>query len=226
MSNLENWRKFNNKQTPSIVPLGNKFYEYVPTGSRVLDIGCAFGRISFELYEKDYEVVGIDINKNEVKCAKKDANGLSAPESKVKFIVSDATDLPFPDKSFDAAVMVAFMVAIVKPEDRIQALKEAYRILKDKGILWLSAFCQTWDNEKYKKRYEGHVPITKEMGTFIVTDTHDLNGKELYRCHHYTEDELRNLLSNTNFNILSWEYTTFNTPSGNTSNGFMIVAQK
>jgi len=225
MSDINNWRKFSNKKTPAIVPLGKKFYEYVKPGTNVLDIGCAFGRVSFELYKKGYNVVGIDFNENEIKYAKRDAKKISVLGSKIKFVVGNANDLPFPDNSFDAAVMVAFMVTIVKPEERIQVLKEAYRVLKDKGTLYLSAFGQNWDNEKYKKRYEGHFPITKEMGTFIVTDTHDLGGKELYRCHHYTEDELRTLIQNE-FNILSWEYTTFKTPSGNTSNGFMIVAQK
>lgn len=225
MGDIDNWRKFSKKKTPAIVPLGESFYEYVRGGSRVLDIGCAFGRISFELYEKGYDVVGIDINDNEIKCAREDKKRISVLEPKIEFVVGDATNLPFPDKSFDAAVMIAFMVTIVKPEERVKVLDEAYRVINDDGFLYLSAFGQSWENDKYKARYEGHLPITKEVGTFIVTDTHDLDGEELYRCHHYTEDELRDLL-NKKFDILSWDYTIFKTPSGNTSNGFMIVAQK
>jgi len=225
MSDLDQWKKFKGKTTPATVPLGKEFYEYVPKGSKVIDFGCAFGRISFELYEKGYEVKGIDINENEVSCAIENANKISALESNLSFEIANATKLPFSDKSFDAGVMVAFMVTVVNPKDRIKVLDEAYRVLNDRGILYLSAFGQSWDNEKYSKRYEEHFPITKEKGTFIVTDTHDINGKELYRCHHYSKNELNELLSK-NFKILSWRDTTFKTPSGNVANGYFIVAQK
>ncbi|MEK6961601.1 MAG: class I SAM-dependent methyltransferase [Nanoarchaeota archaeon] len=225
MDNLDNWRRFKAKTTPAVVPLANEFYDDVPVNSRVVDFGCAWGRISFELYDQGYSVVGFDINENEIACARQHAKEISALESKLRFDVGNATNLPYPDRSFDAGVMVAFMVTIVDPQARTQVLKEAYRILRDGGVLYISDFGQTWNNEKYRRRYEEHFPITKEKGTFIVTDSHDIGGKELYRCHHYTEEELRSLIE-PHFKIVSWKETEFTTPSGNVSNGFKIIASK
>jgi len=225
MDNLDKWKKFKAKTTPAIVPIGSEFYDSVLSGSKVLDFGCAWGRISLELYNRGYEVVGFDVNENEINNARQQVAEIPEDELKPIFDIANATKLPYSDDSFDAVVMIAFMVAIVNPKDRDLVLKEAHRVMKDKGILCISDFGQTWKNEKYRKRYEEHFPITKELGTFIVTDTHEVGGKELYRCHHYTENELRALIEKY-FNIISWRSTTFTTPSGNSSNGFIIVASK
>jgi len=78
---------------------------------------------------------------------------------------------------------------------------------------------------RYKERYDKHFPITKENWTFIVTEDGTSNTKEIYRVHHYTRDELNNLLI-PRFNIKSFNNTTFTSYHGNIVNGFIIFAKK
>jgi len=72
----------------------------LPTGARILDVGCGPGRHSLELARRGYRPVGVDISAGLVEVARRRAQveGMSA-----EFIVADARDLPFHGE-FDAAI--------------------------------------------------------------------------------------------------------------------------
>ena len=220
------WKKFAEGQTPSTVKLDDVLYEVVPKGSQVLDFGCAWGRLVFELQEKGYNVTGFDINDKEIDIARKFSNESNKKYSaQVSFDVADALNLPYDNNSFDACIIQAFMTTLINPEHRWKVLDEAKRVLKDKGVLYMGEFGQTWENPKYKERYEKYFPITKERGTFIVTKDGTPNTPELYRVHHYTEKEMRELIE-PRFNIDVFKKTIFTSYHGNKANGFIIVARK
>ena len=191
------WKSFSAKQIPAIIPLEPIFYEHVKKGSKVLDLGCAWGRVGFQMQEAGLNVFGVDINADAIKKAEL----LAVETNKIypeqaKFLLVDALDLSnFPDDYFDAAVMIAFMVTQVDPEHRPKILKEVCRVLKPNGFLYIADFADNYQNPKYKDRYEQHFKKTGEWRTFIVTDTHSVEGNELYRCHHYTKKELSDLVS-------------------------------
>ncbi|MBW2970854.1 class I SAM-dependent methyltransferase [Candidatus Woesearchaeota archaeon] len=217
------WTKFKDRSTPATVPLDNVFYEYVQPGSKVLDFGCGWGRISFELHSRGYNLCGLDINPNELHWATEEKAKQAYDQPLLQFTVADAINLPFAAESFDAAVMVAFMVTLAERSQRSQVIEQAARVLKPHGILYLSLFTQNWD--VYRARYEAHFPMTGELCTFIVHDTHDIEGNELYRCHHYTEWEITDLL-NPKFNVEHLAPAQFITPSGSVNNGMYIFAEK
>jgi len=220
------WKKFANGQTPSSVTLNKIFYEKVSKNSQILDFGCAWGKVPLELQEKGYNVIGFDINEAEIKKAQEFAKESNKKyKSQIKFETANALNLPYKDNSFDSCLMQAFMTTLTNPEDRIKVLKEAKRVLKKDGILYMGVFGQTWENPKYQERYDAHFPITKEKGTFIVTKDGTPNTEEIYRVHHYTKDELNKLLSNK-FKIELLEKTTFTSYHGNKANGFIVIAKK
>lgn len=191
-----------------------------------MDFGCAWGRIPFELQEKGYNVVGFDVNEAEIKRAKRFTEESNRKhEAQVKFDVADALNLPYEDNSFDACLMQAFMTTLIGPSHRGRVLDEAKRVLKPNGILYIGEFGQTWKNPKYKERYEAHFPITKERGTFVVTEDGTQNTPELYRAHHYTEKELKKLLE-TRYKIELFKKTIFTSYHKNKANGFIVVARK
>jgi len=216
------WNLFKGRETPSTVELDELFFENVPEGSKVLDFGCAWGRIAFHLQKNGYTVTGFDLNDNAIASANETARKTNVVhDERVKFQTANATELPFPDESFDACIIQAFLTTIIQPEDRKNILSEAYRVLRKDGILYLADFGQNWENPLYKYRYRRDYPRTGEMGTFIVNE----NGKELFTVHHYTREELIELVK-AEFKLEKFHQTTFTTFHGNKTKGYIIIASK
>jgi ubiquinone/menaquinone biosynthesis C-methylase UbiE len=219
------WKQFIGRETPSTVEIHELFFKKVPKGSKILDFGCAWGRIAFQLQSKGYNVTGFDINVNAIKTAVETAKLTNENnKQRVKFQTADALKLPFPNESFDACIVQAFLTTIISPEDRIKVLSEANRVLKDDGILYLADFGQNWKNPKYSDRYRRDYPVTGEIGTFIVTDETQ-TGKELFRVHHYTRKELIKLVKEA-FKVENFHETLFTTFHGNKTSGYIIIARK
>jgi len=91
------------------------FVDNVNSSDMVLDIGCGNGALSYDLAQKAKKVVGIDINKENIKIAKKK---YSAPN--IEYLVGDAIkDLP--NQQFDAIILSNVLEHI---ENRIEFLKK------------------------------------------------------------------------------------------------------
>ena len=97
----------------------------------VLDIACGLGYDSLAWARAGKTVVGIDFNHQLVKNAQilADKEGLH-----VRFIVGDATCLPFPDESFDVCFSENLFEHVPNWE---RIAMEAYRVLRDGGILFV-----------------------------------------------------------------------------------------
>lgn len=226
MEEIDAWKRFKGKQTPSSVELDEIFYDTVQEGSQVLDFGCAWGRIAFQLQENGYRVTGFDVNKNAVREAVKLASSSKKKHtSMVKFDSADATNLHYKDETFDSCIIQAFMTTIIKPEERRKVIKEAHRVLKQNGILYLADFGQNWENSRYKEMYHRDYPKTGEMGTFIVTDTDTEDGEEMFLAHHYTRNELIKLVEEK-FMVKTFKETVFTTFHGNRTKGYIVIGEK
>lgn len=97
---------------------------------KVLDVCTGTGKLAFLLSKKvgkEGSVFGVDFSKEMLVEAEKKLNPRS---SNISFAFSDATDLNFPDNSFDA-VTVSFGIRNII--DTSAALREAYRVLKPGG---------------------------------------------------------------------------------------------
>ena len=99
--------------------------------SACIEIGVGTGRIALPLVEAGVRVVGVDISKEMLrKLVAKRAAG-SWPQ----IAIADATRLPFPDRSFDAALAVHVMHLI--PAWR-EAAAEMVRVLRPGGVFLVS----------------------------------------------------------------------------------------
>ena len=97
------------------------------TGGRVLDIGGGAGIHARALQDAGYEVELIDpVPRHSEQAA---AVGVSAQ-------VADARELPFPDASFDAALMLGPLYHLASAEDRLRALAEARRVVRPGGFVF------------------------------------------------------------------------------------------
>ena len=218
------WNQFKGKDTPSTVEIHESFYSAVPANSTVLDFGCAWGRVAFQLQKLGYNVTGFDLNKNAVKTANESSKLCGENGGRVQFDRADATDLPYADESFDACIIQAFLTTIIQPLDRLKVLSEAYRVLKKNGILYIADFGLNWKNLHYREMYRRDYISTMELGTFIVKDDSKVNGDELFTVHHYTRKELIDLVKD--FSVENFYETVFTTFHGNRTKGYIIIARK
>lgn len=145
----------------------------VPEAAMVLDVGCNDGAMMTLLKNaKRCDVTGVDISETALAEAKK--QGLNA-------IFADAEELPFPDKSFDVAILREVLVHIHEP---LKALKEIRRVLKPSGFLLGSAPHANiervaWDDKRLHHRYYTEETIREHLSaSFDTVHLKVLNGAQ------------------------------------------------
>lgn len=92
----------------------------LPEQGKVLDIGCGTGKISRMIAERNpkLSIEGIDI--------------LAQPDAEIPVKVFDGSNIPFDDKTFDAAV---FVDVLHHTDEYTQLLNEALRVSKGPVII-------------------------------------------------------------------------------------------
>jgi len=112
----------------------NKWIASLPqfkTAVRVLDIACGMGYDSLAWAREGKKPVGIDWNSGLLE----NASCLAAQEGlEVDFLVADATQLPFPDGSFDICFSENLFEHVPEWE---RIVSEACRVLKDDGVFFV-----------------------------------------------------------------------------------------
>jgi SAM-dependent methyltransferase len=126
------------------VALVDFFSRYLPPHDhvRVLDLGCGSGLISFALAQRYGSVCGVDREPDNIEmCAQK-----LVPQDfrNLHFVRADGFELPFPDASFDGAIVNGVLEWTGvnhsgKPPERRQAefLNEVNRVLRPGGIFYV-----------------------------------------------------------------------------------------
>ncbi|MDK2825784.1 MAG: hypothetical protein PWQ44_961 [Methanolobus sp.] len=224
MTKHENpWMDVEGEDIPATISLDPVLFRYTHPDASILDVACATGNVSIELASHGFPVTSIDINHDALEMT---AN--AAVDSKISMIPAfaraTAIAMPFADESFDVVIMQAFLTVVVSKEDRSKIVREACRILKPDGYLYIADFGQTWHSAVYRERYLRDLPVTKEEGSFLAYD--EKTGEVAYTAHHFTEKELVFLLVENGFEVEFFKKDTFVTRTGNRVNGFVIVGKK
>jgi SAM-dependent methyltransferase len=140
--------------------------------TRVLDVGCGYGRDGIYLARKGFDVVGIDLSGEALRLARNWANreGL-----RIDFREMDITRNSFEDSCFDTVIMFNtfhFMVETV----RERAISETYRILRNGGVVVQAIF---------STRERG-------FGQGIEVERNTFEFKPGRPVHFFSESEIRN----------------------------------
>jgi GT2 family glycosyltransferase/ubiquinone/menaquinone biosynthesis C-methylase UbiE len=93
--------------------------------NKIIDIGCGKGKFTCKLAKQGYGVVGVDPSAELVKIAQS-----NHPD--IEFLQASATELPFADGMFDAAICVEVLEHI---PDTKKALSEMSRVVKNGGLI-------------------------------------------------------------------------------------------
>lgn len=113
--------------------------ERLPKAPAVIyDIGGAYGEYSWWLASLGYEVHLFDLAETNIKMSTELAHEYPGVSLK-SALVCDARSIPRPDKSADAILLMGPLYSITEFEERIYAIKECRRLLKDDGILFSAA---------------------------------------------------------------------------------------
>jgi ubiquinone/menaquinone biosynthesis C-methylase UbiE len=108
-------------------------------GIKTLDAGCGAGRYSVEFARMGCDVTLFDISDEQLRIAKTKLAERDLERQVSGYIQGDIRDLSvFPDQSFDVVVCYGAPLNYVL-EGRERAISEFHRVLKDGGILALSA---------------------------------------------------------------------------------------
>lgn len=102
--------------------------------AKICDIGGANGDYAFYFAKHGYDAHLLDIVPRHINQAKERAKAENYADSS-KFLVGDALQLPYEDNSFDAVFLSGPLYHLIKRSDRIKALSEAKRVLKNDGII-------------------------------------------------------------------------------------------
>ncbi|HUB95077.1 MAG TPA: class I SAM-dependent methyltransferase [Stellaceae bacterium] len=102
-------------------------------GDRVLDIGCAKGFLVKDLLSvcPGLEVFGVDVSHYALMHCE--------PEVVGRLHLGNATDLPFPNRSFQAAISLN-TIHNLEREDCIQALREMERLAPGRGFVQVDSY--------------------------------------------------------------------------------------
>lgn len=101
---------------------------------KILDVGAGTGKYSISLYEEGYDVTAMELVKHNLMT-------LKAKNKHVKAILGNATNLSsFNDKTFDMVLLFGPLYHLITKEEKIKALKEAKRVLKDDGVILISYY--------------------------------------------------------------------------------------
>ncbi len=106
-----------------------------PVDSRLLDIGCATGRLCFALARLGYSVTGIDVAKKQIEQARRNA---AKEPINVTFLQYEMPTLPFSNASFAAAFVGNVYCYVPHRASRIAFLEEISRVLYPNGEVLMS----------------------------------------------------------------------------------------
>jgi SAM-dependent methyltransferase len=103
-----------------------------PAGKDVVDIGCGAGALVRALTERGARVTGVEISEEQLAPAVSGDDGSGA-----RYVIGRAQRLPLDDGSIDAAVFMRTLHH-VDPAELLDALREARRVLRSDGIVYVA----------------------------------------------------------------------------------------
>jgi ubiquinone/menaquinone biosynthesis C-methylase UbiE len=107
----------------------------IPSGSRVLEIGCGSGKTIGSLVHLSCDITAIDFSEKAVEMTRRAMMRCDAGDA----VVADGRHLPFHNNAF-GCVVARHVIGHMHKDDRMAAAREAARVLQPGGRLVLEVF--------------------------------------------------------------------------------------
>lgn len=192
---------------------GWKFLLPVGAHTRVLDLGCGWGGLAYSLADGCAEVVAMDSTFERMQLLKirSDRDG----RENIRCVCAgDGKYLPFPDDAFDLVIINGVLEWVPSGmegdprEVQVQFLREARRVLKPGGVLFLAIenrnAWKTWFRQP-----DGHTGLryVPWLPRRLADHYSRSKGKGSYRNYLYSESQYAQLLKEA-----GWDRTEFYIP--------------
>jgi len=128
------WSRYVNKTLGLL-----KSWAAIPHDSSVLDVGCGTGEFERLMLSEHpgQRMAGVDVADKMLEIARRKCQGYS----NVSFLSASASELPFPDNSFDVVVSASALHYFDKP---VVSLVEMRRVLKPQGCAIILDWCRDY----------------------------------------------------------------------------------
>lgn len=192
----------------------NIFKEYVNNGDKILDAGCGNGRLLELFKDKVINYKGVDVSEKLVGLARK-----KYPNN--NFIIADNLNLPFPDDNFDKVFSIAVLHTIPSDELRKKAVSELKRVLKPKGLLFITVW-DMWRKDTF--------PLLVKYFFLKLTGKSKLDFRDAFISwsgraeryyHFFTKKELQSLVEAAGLSVMKKDVAYNET--GKRSNIYLIA---
>lgn len=178
---------------------------YLPEkGGTILDIGGGPGIYSSWLAQKGFDVHLFDPVEKHIEQAKKKAKRLKNPFNSS---VGEARNIDFKDNSADLVIFHGPLYHLQNRDERIKALKEARRILKDQGTILAFAISYTASTmvgliQGVLTQQEFYKMSIQELETGIHEAPANMPGV-LPKAYYHRPEELKSEIEDSGFNHIS-----------------------
>jgi len=206
----EYWNEVGSKKDFEDPVYLDKLSKFLSLSSQIVEYGCGYGRMMKILKSGGYEhLLGFDFALNMVKRGRKEN-----PDLDLRLLEKQGA-IPVRDESVDGVVMSTVLCCMIDPKESTQLMAEIHRILKKKGILYITDFLLC-EHPKYQEKY---AQGDKKFGIWGVYTTN-----ENLTVRHYTTRIIMDLLSA--FDIQWFEQFDFKTMNQNPARTFHCIARK
>lgn len=133
----------------------------LPTGARILDLACGWGRVALPLAQRGFQVTGLDLSEAFLTRARRDAREAGLD---IDFRRGDMREIPFAGE-FHAVIMMWSAFGVLESDEEDQkVLRAVARALRPGGRFLLDQTSREW----VIRHFEAHPWWEREDGALVL----------------------------------------------------------
>jgi ubiquinone/menaquinone biosynthesis C-methylase UbiE len=166
MQNIDFWNEIGSKKDFEDPLNLDRLKPFINKNSKIVEYGCGYGRLMKSLKDEGYPLLtGYDISHKMLERGKKENPNLDLRLLEDNYSFS----IPEEDSSTDLVILSTILCCVPCRQEQKELVNEIHRILKPKGIVYLSDFLIS-DEPYYQSKYLQGLKDFEEMGIYTTAE--------------------------------------------------------